>query len=93
MKDKNLRKKFDNVSSCNMTNISKDIDIEIIKNIVMIINELIHSVNDEKYSLSIINSLLHMHFNRLFGDNRIESDYRTFLYRVLKRKEFTERNV
>lgn len=91
MKDKNLRREFDKISTIN---ISKDTDdIEFLKNIVKNINKLVYSINDEESSLSIIDSLLHMHFNRIFGNNRIERNYRVFLYRELKRKEFISRNV
>lgn len=88
MKDKALRKKYDDISSAKIVSISEDTDMRIIENIIANTNKLIDSVNDENYFLSIINSMLHMHFNRLFGDNKIEREYRTFLYRFLKRKEF-----
>lgn len=88
MKDKSLRKKYDNIFLNNEINLSSNDNIDIMDDIVKNVNYLINKMKNENYTLSIIDSLLHMHFNRLFGDNKIENEYRTFLYRKLKRMEF-----
>ncbi|SDG57344.1 thiopeptide-type bacteriocin biosynthesis domain-containing protein [Facklamia miroungae] len=38
----------------------------------------------KKYILNVINSVIHMHFNRLFCDNIKEREFRTHIYRFLK---------
>lgn len=88
LKNKTSKKKFDELKKAIKyieldNNILKKLNNCIIemKNYLLTIN----TENNERLNY-FFNSIIHMHFNRLFGDNSKEFEYRIQLYRLLKHK-------
>ena len=52
-----------------------------------IISKLKEEFSDE-YIISVIDSIIHMYFNRIYGDNSKENEVRTYIYREIKKIMF-----
>lgn len=96
LKDKKIKKKYDRIRPyISHIKINQD-TLNKVHKLTNLFNKVAYSIKKDHqmhYSTEgILNSIVHMHYNRLFGDNSKEQEFRAQIHRYLKMKKYYQGN-